>query len=142
MQYPLHKANHSVYAIHLHVYLVTKYRRKFLSEPIAKRVHELCQGICQGKKCEILESGCELDHIHFLIDLHPDNNISILIKSMKSVTAQMILKEFPTEFRKTYKGGTSLWGRQKGIISCGGAPLETVKKYIAGHSDSLSSPSV
>jgi putative transposase len=142
MQYPFHKAQHSVYSIHLHIYLVTKYRRKFLAPEITKRVYELCDGICQQKKSKVLEYGSELDHIHFLIDLHPDNNISMLIKSMKSVSSQIVQQEFPVEFRKTYGSGTSLWGRQKGISSCGGAPLEIVKNYILKHSDSLSSPSV
>jgi putative transposase len=142
MQYDYHKASHVMYSIHLHLYFVTKYRRKVLSEPIGGRVYEVAQGICQSRKSEILECGAELDHIHFLIDLHPDNNISVLIKSLKSATSQMVQKEFPIEFQKTYGKGTALWGRQKGIVSCGGAPLEIVKKYIQGHKDSLSSPSV
>jgi putative transposase len=141
MQYDCHKAAHVMYSIHLHIYFVTKYRKKILSEAMGRRVLEVAQGICQTHKSEILECGSELEHIHFLLDLHPDNNISMLIKSMKSATSQMVQKEFPAEFRKTYGKGTALWGRQKGIISCGGAPLEIVKKYIAGHSDALSSPS-
>jgi putative transposase len=142
MQYDCHKASHIMYSIHLHIYFVTKYRKKVLSDLIGKRVFEVAQGICKIHKSEILECGSELDYIHFLVDLHPDNNISTLIKSLKSATSQMVQKEFPNDFRKTYGKGTALWGRQKGIISCGGAPLEIVKKYIQGHKDSLSSPSV
>jgi putative transposase len=121
---------------------VTKYRKYFLNTEIAQRVYEVVAGICEQKKSEVLEYGAEGDHIHFLIDLHPDNNISMLIKSLKSATSQMIQKEFPEQFKHTYGKGTALWGRQKAVISFGGAPLDIVKRYIAGHHDSLSSPSV
>jgi putative transposase len=134
MKYELHKASHSVYAIHLHIYFVTKYRRKVLTAPMITRIKEVVERICQKHKSNILESGVEPDHIHLLIDLHPDNNISGLVKSLKSATSQMIQKEFPSEFAQSY-WGTSLWGRQKFIVSCGGAPLEIVKQYIASQDE-------
>jgi putative transposase len=134
MKYNLHKASHSVYAIHLHIYFVTKYRRQVLTAPMIARIKEVMNNIMQNHKSSILESGAEPDHIHLLVDLHPDNNISQLVKSLKSATSQMIQKEFPTEFALFYRG-TSLWGRQKFIVSCGGTPLEIVKQYIASQNE-------
>jgi putative transposase len=64
--------------------------------------------------------------------MHPDNNISQLIKSFKSASTKAVIAQFPGEFRKTYWKGRSVWGRQKGIVSCGGAPLEIVKAYVCG----------
>jgi len=49
-------------------------------------------------------------------------------------TSQMVQKEFPDEYARFY-WGTSLWGRQKFIVSCGGAPLEIVKQYIASQDE-------
>ncbi len=134
MKYKLHKASHLVYSIHLHLYFVTKYRRKVLTAPMIARIKEVIVGICHKHKSSILESGAQPDHIHLLIDLHPDNNISQLVKSLKSATSQMIQKEFSTEFARSY-WGTSLWGRQKFIFSCGGAPLEIIKQYIASQDE-------
>lgn len=125
----LHKAAHSVYAIHLHIYFVTKYRCKVLTAPMIGRIVAVSEEICKKNKSAILESGAEPDHIHFLIDLHPDNNISMLIKSLKSETSKMIQSEFERDFKKFYRG-TALWGRQKFVVSCGGAPLEIIMKYI------------
>ena len=82
------------------------------------------------RKSELVEWGAEPDHIHFLIDLHPDNNISQLVKSLKSVSTKDIKAQFPTEYKATYWRGSGVWGRQKGIISCGGAPLDIVKQYV------------
>ena len=130
MQYELHKAAHSVYLIHLHLYLTTKYRRKIINQAIAGRITEVTTGICEKHKCAILAEGAEPDHIHFLIDLHPDNNISQLIKSIKSVTSKAIRQEFPKRFTDFYRNKRALWGRQKFVVSVGGAPLEIVKQYI------------
>ncbi len=129
MQYPLHKAAHSVYAIHLHIYFITKYRRKVLTTPIVKRIVEVVSDIAEKHKCAVLEHGAEPDHIHFLLDLHPDNNISQLIKSFKSASSKMVQAEFAEHYAKFYRK-TALWGRQKAVISCGGAPLDVVKAYI------------
>lgn len=134
MKSNLHKAAHSVYAIHLHIYFVTKYRKKILTAPMIARIKEVMAGICAKHKSSIIESGAEPGHIHLLVDLHPDNNISSLVKSLKSATSQMVQKEFPTEFAKHY-WGTSLWGRQKFIVSVGGAPLEIVQQYIANQDE-------
>ncbi len=136
VKYNLHKAAHSVYAIHLHIYFVTKYRKKVLTAPMIARIKEVINSICLRHKSSIIESGAEPDHIHLLVDLHPDNNISQLVKSLKSATSQMVQKEFPAEFARSY-WGTSLWGRQKFIVSCGGAPLEIVQQYIANQDEPI-----
>jgi putative transposase len=129
MEYNLHKASHSVYAIHLHIYLVTKYRYKVLTTPIVERIVQVVKGICQKHKCEVLEYGAEPDHLHLLIDLHPDNNISQLIMSFKSSTSRIVQSEFAEHYSQFYQD-TALWGRQKFVVSCGGAPLGIVKTYV------------
>jgi putative transposase len=90
----------------------------------------VCEKICKKNKCEVVESGAEADHIHLLIDLHPDNNISQLIKSLKSETSKMVQDQFCDRYKQFYRHGTALWGRQKFIVSCGGAPLKIVQEYI------------
>ena len=130
MKTQLHKASHVAYSIHLHIYLVTRYRAAFLTQPIVDCVVASVDRICKMRKSELVEWGAEPDHIHFLIDLHPDNNISQLVKSLKSVSTKDIKAQFPTEYKATYWRGSGVWGRQKGIISCGGAPLDIVKQYV------------
>ena len=130
MRTQLHKASHVAYSIHLHIYLVTRYRAAFLTQPIVDCVVEAAGRICNLRKSELVEWGAEPDHIHFLIDLHPDNNISQLVKSLKSVSTKNIKTKFPAEYKQTYWRGSGVWGRQKGIVSCGGAPLDIVKQYV------------
>lgn len=72
--------------------------------------------------------------MHLLIDLHPDNNISDLLSSLKSASSRIIRKKYPSELAKYYWGNAKLWHDSKCIISCGGAPLEVVKQYIDNQS--------
>ncbi len=97
-----HKGSHSVYSIHLHVVLVTKYRRKVITLPMIERMGEIFQHICKKKKSLMLQFDGESDHVHLLIDLHPDNNISQLVASLKSASSRIIRKEFKSEVDKAY----------------------------------------
>ncbi|WP_414362751.1 IS200/IS605 family transposase [Synechococcus sp. H65.1] len=76
----------------------------------------------------------EPDHVHLLIDLHPDNNISNLVSSLKSASSRILRQQFAEQLNKVYWGKARLWHDSKCIVSCGGAPLEIVKRYIQNQS--------
>jgi putative transposase len=96
-------------------------------KPVLERVLE-------GNQSILTEFGGEPDHVHLLIDVHPDNNISALISSLKSASSRILRQEFKEEIDKVYWGKARLWHDSKCIISCGGAPLEVVKAYIQNQS--------
>ncbi len=73
-------------------------------------------------------------HVHLLIDLHPDNNISDLIASLKSASSRILREKYKSTIDKYYWGKVKLWHDSKCIVSCGGAPLETVNQYIQNQS--------
>ncbi len=83
----------------------------------------------------LTEFNGEPDRIRLLIDVHPDNNISDLVASLKSASSRVLRQEFKAEIDKTYWGKAKLWHDSKCIISCGGASLEVVKQYIESQSD-------
>ena len=133
MKYKLHKSAHSVYSIYLHIYFVTTRRRNAISNEMAVRIREVMSNICIKNKSEITEFGAEKNHVHLIVDLHPDNNISHLIGSLKSASSRMVRKEFAEEYYHWYPKSKVFWGRQKFAVSCGGAPLEIVKQYVSAH---------
>ncbi|HEY9803777.1 MAG TPA: IS200/IS605 family transposase [Leptolyngbyaceae cyanobacterium] len=75
---------------------------------------------------------CEVNHVHLLIDVHPDNNISQLIGSLKSASSRIIRKEFQDYLKQYYwkEKDPSFWTDAYFVNSVGGAPLEIVKEYI------------
>ncbi|AFZ38019.1 transposase IS200-family protein (plasmid) [Stanieria cyanosphaera PCC 7437] len=123
------KGSHSVYSIHLHLVLVTKYRRKVITSAMIARMTEVFQNICKKKKSLMLQFDGESDHVHLLIDLHPDNNISQLVASLKSASSRIIRKEFETEVSKTYSKPV-FWSGSYYVASCGGVTIERLRKYI------------
>lgn len=71
----------------------------------------------------------ETDHVHMLLDISPSISISELVKILKSASSRIIRQEF-SEYLKQFFYKPVFWSSSYFVISCGGAPLETVKKYI------------
>lgn len=127
----LNKSSHCSYSVHLHLIFVTKYRRKALSVEMLDRLKVIFTDICEMNKCSLLEFGGEKDHVHLLVSYHPNNNISVFVKSLKSSSSRLLRQEFSKELASFY-GKPVLWSSSYCVISAGGAPLEVLKRYIHG----------
>lgn len=124
------KGNHCVYSIQAHSYFVTKYRKPVLTLAMVARAKTVIENVLEKNQCLLVQYGGESDHLHLLIDLHPDNNLSHLHGALKSATSRILRKEFP-ELKQFCQRG--LWGKQLYIRSAGGAPLSILKQYIDSH---------
>jgi putative transposase len=123
------KGSHSIFSVHLHFVFVTKYRRKAIIAPIRSRLREIFANVCIKTKCQLIEFSGESDHVHLLIDFHPDNNLSALAGSLKSASSRIIQKEFSEYLATIYKSSV-LWSSSYYVASTGGAPIERIKQYI------------
>ena len=83
---------HSVFSIHLHVVFVTKYRRKVLTEEMIEDARVIFTKVLDSNQSLLLECNGESDHLHLLLDLHPNNNISNVIGSLKSASSRILRK--------------------------------------------------
>jgi putative transposase len=129
------KGAHCVFSIQLHTYFVTAYRRKCLTQQMVERIQEVAANVCIKNQCYLLECKGDPDHVHLLIDMHPGNNLSTFLGSIKSATSRILRKEFESELRPYFKNWKKgLWGDQLYIRSAGGAPLKILEEYIQNHS--------
>lgn len=126
----MRKGAHVVFDIHLHIVFVTKYRRKVLTQPMIEDMKEIFERVLENSNSLLEECNGEPDHVHLLISLHPDNNISDLVASLKSASSRILREKYKAEIDKFYWGKAKLWHDSKCIVSCGGAPLKIVKRYI------------
>lgn len=94
-----------------------------------ERLQEIFANICIKTKCRLIEFSGEIDHVHLLIDFHQDNNLSVLVGSLKSASSRIIQKEF-SEHLSTFYGKTVFWSSSYYVASTGGAPIEKIKQYI------------
>lgn len=120
---------HCVYQLKYHLVLVTKYRRKCFTKPILDRLQVLCEEQSQKWGIELVEFGGESDHVHLLLDMHPNIMPSKFINSLKTVTSRLLRKEYLAHFKKFYWKPV-LWTRAYCLISAGGAPISILKQYI------------
>lgn len=135
MSTTLRKASHSIFSIHLHIIFVTKYRRKVLTKPMIEDAKIVFERVLEANSSMLSNCEGESDHIHLLVDLHPNNNISNLVSSLKSASSRIVRKKYSSEIAQHYWGkNAKLWHDSKCIISCGGAPLEVIKQYIDNQS--------
>ena len=120
---------HCVYQLKYHLVLVTKYRRKCFTKSMLERLEVLCQEQCQKWDIDCVEFGGEADHVHLLLDMHPNIMPSKFINSLKTVTSRFMRKEYQQHLSKFYWEPV-LWTRAYCLISAGGAPLDILTECI------------
>lgn len=126
--YEIHRSRHAAYLLHVHIVFVTKYRRKVFGELHLKNLAQYVAEICKDFGAELKECDGEADHAHMLIEYPPTVQLSKLVNSLKAVTSRRLRNDF-IDLRAAYSKPV-LWSRSYFAGSCGGAPLEVVKKYI------------
>lgn len=120
--------NHSVFAIHFHLILVVKYRRKVINDNISQKMRILFEKIAYNYHIGLEDWNHDIDHVHILFSSHPNTNISKFINAYKSASSRIIKNEFPEIKKFLWK--SQFWSRSFCLISTGGATIEVIKKYI------------
>ena len=92
----LRNNNHSVFAIHFHLILVVKYRRKVINDEISERLKGIFRSIEGNFNIALEEWNHDIDHVHVLFRSEPNSNISKFINAYKSASSRLIKKEYPS----------------------------------------------
>ncbi|MFS8862156.1 IS200/IS605 family transposase [Synechococcus sp. H55.6] len=114
----LRSSAHAVFRIHLHVVFVTKYRRKVSTQAMLEVMRSVLERVLAANRSVLIAFDGEPDHVHLLIDLQPDNNISNLVSSLKSASSRILRQQFAEQLNKVYWGKAKLWHDSKCIVSC------------------------
>ncbi|MGF2634994.1 IS200/IS605 family transposase [Acinetobacter johnsonii] len=120
---------HCVYKLTYHLVLVTKYRKKCLSNEMLNRLEEIIKKNCADWEIDLLEFNGEADHIHLLLEMHPNIMPSKFINNLKTVSSRLIRKEFEEEL-KPYYWKPVLWTRAYCLLTTGGATIDVIREYI------------
>lgn len=128
MSSDLRKGRHCVFAMHVHLVFVTKYRKKVFDAKILKSMEGIFNNVCLKFDAELKEFNGEGDHVHLVISYLPKYSVSILVNSLKGVSSRLLRLEFENLRGKYWKG--VLWAPSYFAGSCGGASLDILKSYI------------
>lgn len=128
---PLYKKkNHAVSALYAHVVLTIKYRRPALSEPdIARTVIVSIRRTALMLNCEIEAIESDANHLHILLRWPPSISLSTLIQQIKGRSAREVRINERQKLRP-HLWGKHFWSPSYCVISCGGAPLSVIKRYV------------
>ena len=135
MSRKLYNNNHSVFAMHYHLVMVVKYRRRAIDDAISERLREMFSSIGEPYKVTVEEWRHDADHVHVLFRAEPKSELSRFINAYKSASSRIIKKEFP-EIKKLL-WNEMFWSRSFCLLTTGGAPADIIPEYIRsqGHND-------
>ena len=119
---------HSVFSLHYHLILVTKYRKPVFDSEISNRARDLFEAIAPSYKIEVLEWNHDQDHIHIFFKAQPKTELSKFINAYKSASSRVLKKEFPSIRKQLWQD--MFWSRSFCLLSSGGAPIEVIRQYI------------
>ena len=129
MSNTLRRGRHVVYNLHVHLVFVTKYRGKVFIKEVLDDLELIFSEVCTKFDATLVEFNGEDDHVHLLVNYPPKVSISALVNSLKGVSSRMIRKKsYPSVSSKLWGG--ALWSPSYFASSCGGAPIEVLKRYI------------
>ena len=126
---PWRGGSHVVFRLHAHVVLVTKYRRKVISERVAEELGAAFAEVCERSGVVIEAFETEGDHAHLLISYPPKIALSQIVMLLKANGARRVRAHGWPEVRQLLRG-SHFWSPSYAVVSCGGAPLEIVKRYV------------
>ena len=101
---------HCVFAMHVHLVFVTKYRKDVFTREILDDLRAIFASV----EAELVEFEGEDDHVHLLVNYPPKVSVSRLVNSLKGVSSRLIRKNTTPAFAG----------------SCGGVPIAVLRQYL------------
>ena len=114
--------------MHVHWVFVAKHRRKLFDSAAIECLRAVFSTMCHDFGARLTEMDGEDDHVYLLIDYPPKVAVSNLVNSLKDVSSRLLRKKRPDIQKRYWK--SVLWSPSCFASSCGGAPIDVVRRYI------------
>jgi putative transposase len=126
----LRRGRSVVFSLSYHLVFVTKYRQHAIAtERVRECLGQAFASVCADLGGTLRECGGEDDHGHLLVDMPPKVAPSIMVNSLKGVSARLLrAANYPEVRRRLW--GDHFWSPSYFVASTGGATLDKVKAYI------------
>ena len=118
-----------VYDLYYHIVWCVKYRKKVLKDEVKDSLISIITNICVNNNYELIEINTDLDHVHLLVGLSPQDSILTVMKTLKGVSARLLNKEREEILEKKLWNG-HLWSPSYYIATTNDNAIDNIKKYI------------
>ena len=99
----IHKS-HNVTVLLYHLVFPAKYRRVGFEEHVDTVLKDICLEIENRYQVKFLEIGTDEDHVRFLVQSIPTLSIDKIVRTIKSISARQVFKEFPVIKKQLWRG--------------------------------------
>jgi putative transposase len=120
---------HCTFALDVYRVFVTKYLRNVFKKQHLVAMHQILGDVCQDFETELVEFNGEHDHVHMRLN-YPPKAGAYRNWSPRSRGGEPTLAPEVGEFHPWFKPRGVLWSPSYFAASCGGAPIEILKRYI------------
>ena len=109
------RGQHCVYCLTYHMIFVTHYRKPVINDEMSAAMKEFSNHMAEQFRGKVLSAETDRDHIHLLVSLPPNTNISVFVRSIKTQLSREMRKRFPEQIKQyIYGDDTSFWSRRAG----------------------------
>ena len=129
----IRRTSHAVYDTRYHLVWYPKYKKKlFAQRQLRERAEEIFLEIADQYDLEIEEMAVSEDHIHLLISFPPRYSISEVVKTMKSISARVLFKEYPSIKKELWN--KEIWEDGYFARTVGDRmTADIIERYISNH---------
>ena len=118
-----------VYDLYYHIVWCVKYRHKILKGSIKEDLINIIIELCKNNNYELKEINTDLDHVHILIGLSPQDKISTVMKTLKGVSARLLNDKYKSELSRYLYGG-HIWSPSYYVATTSDNLMDNIKLYI------------
>jgi REP element-mobilizing transposase RayT len=114
--------------IYVHIVFSVKGRNSLIHQSWEEKLYQYITGIIRNKGQKLLAINGMPDHIHILIGMKPDCNLSELVREIKKSSNDFIKENYLTPFNFQWQSGF-------GAFSYSQSQLDNVIAYIANQKE-------
>jgi putative transposase len=114
--------------MHVHLVFLAKYRGCTLDDEAIEALRHIFSKVCTDFQAQLVQIDGAGNLIHLLVHYPPKVSVSSLVNSLKGVSSYVLRRRLPRIAKCYWRN--ALWSPSYFAASCGGAPLEVLKRYM------------
>ena len=121
--------NHSISRLGYHIVFCPKFRNLILKDAVEMELRHIFGQTALVYNWKIHAMEIMPDHVHLFMQLLPDDRLTDVVRTLKSISAVHIFNKFP-KLKQQKFWGTGLWSRGAYYATIGSVSEAAIRHYI------------